>query len=1048
MKTYIDFYRHHGVRLISHLQAPPFSKLETLELPRGSIFHFISENPLVVGPSADEDLFKTITRPILMSHITENGDNKGAPRKLPISAEQLIKNYHVKNRRYRRMISLDSVMRDENTLVVYNYGFIPQEYRYVRSIYAKYYEWWNIQSAVWKNINALAETTDRQHFIVCKIPNVLPGRSQLISATNHIDQVAMKNFNSPESLTILELWKWFGEEESESVFNNLSEKAADKTNIIFIDSGKWFCFNLGLIQSWRSATKQEMAEEEDYAVKGYKPSEMQKIILRMFMAVTVARGEIVDETNTEVVSTVIATSPDAKKITSTTVTPIAATITQPNDTINEVVKDSSFMSKLEEDIESIEIVANKVQNEPTPSDTSVDAFIDDIDNSTPQELDKGILTVCDRLAENGTISALQYKNYVTLANKYKTIIAPDGKTTLDNFIKIPADTLKLEKSPTIKDIKTVPDKSMLSSSLMEFDKRYIKEVLHKDVASMVLNVQNAGIVVTEYDVERVEEVMGAYDIYTIRVSPVEGANSTFRFKLPVINDDGVWVSNAIKYRMRKQIGQLPICKISPEAVALTSYYGKVFVRRSSKKTNDYGQWIRNNVMAYGLDDENKIITKLYPSNVFDNLFKAPRLFSTLAMGFRAFEFNPAGFNQGTFYVNLDHTKRMETYGKDVLKKYEKDGSVVFGTNETMTSYLVMDKNSSIYYTDEAGSLVDMGPIEHLLNLPVDKAPIDYVDLRVMGQNIPLGIILGYELGLDKLMRLLNVTPRRVPVGTRVNLDVSEYALVFNDETLVFSRDDQQAAMLLAGFNEYHRAIKNYSVYDFDKRGVYLNVLETNKIGVRYLREIDLMYQMFIDPITRDLLIEMNEPVTFRGLLMRSCEMLINDYHPDELDPAFMRHKGYERIAGAVYSEIVKSIRAHNGRVGKSKQPIDLNPYAVWKNISQDPSIALVSDINPIENLKQVEAVTFNGTGGRNSRSMTKKTRLYHPNSMGTISEATVDSSDVAINVFTSADPQYTSLRGMSKRYEIGKTGATALLSTSALMSPASDRDDPKRVIWR
>ena len=71
---------------------------------------------------------------------------------------------------------------------------------------------------------------------------------------------------------------------------------------------------------------------------------------------------------------------------------------------------------------------------------------------------------------------------------------------------------------------------MLSSSLMEFDKRYIKEVLHKDVASMVLNVQNAGIVVTEYDVERVEEVMGAYDIYTIRVSPVEGANSTFRFK--------------------------------------------------------------------------------------------------------------------------------------------------------------------------------------------------------------------------------------------------------------------------------------------------------------------------------------------------------------------------------------------------------------------------------------------------------------------------------------------------------------------------------------
>ena len=49
----------------------------------------------------------------------------------------------------------------------------------------------------------------------------------------------------------------------------------------------------------------------------------------------------------------------------------------------------------------------------------------------------------------------------------------------------------------------------------------------------------------------------------------------------------------------------------------------------------------------------------------------------------------------------------------------------------------------------------------------------------------------------------------------------------------------------------------------------------------------------------------------------------------------------------------------------------------------------------------------------------------------------------AINVFTSADPQYTSLRECLSGMRLVKTGATALLSTSALMSPASDRDDPK-----
>jgi hypothetical protein len=132
-------------------------------------------------------------------------------------------------------------------------------------------------------------------------------------------------------------------------------------------------------------------------------------------------------------------------------------------------------------------------------------------------------------------------------------------------------------------------------------------------------------------------------------------------------------------------------------------------------------------------------------------------------------------------------------------------------------------------------------------------------------------------------------------------------------------------------------------------------------------------------------------------------------------------------------------------LGKSNAPVEMNPYAVWKRISEDPSKAQVSEINPIKELKELEAVTFGGTGGRSSRSMVKLTRAYHPNDMGTISESTVDNSDVGINVFMSPDPQFTSLRGMSKRYDFAKGDATPLLSTSALLGVGSDRDDPKRV---
>jgi N-acetylmuramoyl-L-alanine amidase len=552
MKTYFDFYRLHGVRYITHLQHPPFSPLETLELPKGSIFHFVSDNPLVVGPSVDEQLFKNITRPILMGHITENGDGKGTPRRLPIAAEPLVKNYHVKNRRYRRMISIESSIRDENSLIVFNYGFIPQEYRYVRSIYAKYYEWWNIQAAVWNNIEVINKEYDRQHFIVCKIPATLPSKNQLDSATAHIDQTAIKNFHTPESLMLLELWKWFGEEEESSVINRLSSKAANKTNIIFLDAGKWFCINLGLVQSWRSATKKELETDPNAETKGYSPDELQKIVLRMYLSVTSAREETVAETET---SSTVVVNKNSSKISTTEIKVDTTTAIDPahggqTDNISDVKKDSAFIDKLESDLADIATVANKVQEKV--EDKEPDFIITEPDKEP--ELEDGIISVCDRLAESGSITALQYKNYTTLASKYKSITAPDGQSTLDEFIKIPPSTLLLTSTPTIKDISTVVDKSMLSSSLIDFDKRYIKEVMSKDVASMVLNIQKAGIAITEYEVERTEEVMGSYDMYTVRVSPVEGMNSTFRFKLPVIEEDGTYRSNGIKYRIRKQVG--------------------------------------------------------------------------------------------------------------------------------------------------------------------------------------------------------------------------------------------------------------------------------------------------------------------------------------------------------------------------------------------------------------------------------------------------------------------------------------------------------------
>ncbi|MBB5409294.1 hypothetical protein HDG34_003235 [Paraburkholderia sp. HC6.4b] len=1100
------WYRQFGVRRSNQLVQPPLPGMDRLILPRRSLFHYPGTGPLDDGPDATQLEFRGITRPILVHHVVRQSVNLGNPRPLPTPVATLASRFFQKKRRYKKLVNFETATRDDNTLCVFNYAFLWRTYRYARSIYAGTWQWHNINETLWMQVTEVASRSNRNQFIPVALPAVLPCLTDLKlgemgQPMGQMSQRLVKRFAAHESLMILEIWKWLGENRKASMISHVPDDRLSRVNLILEESGRWFVVNLGTLNGWRVATKEELEANPEANRHGFEPNRIQRYFLRMLMTLmevrTAAAPEVsaqsgaarepsaappeepvnvVDETSAEagpagahfgdqVTRTVQqpqqlpdspafhATHPrqahddqeDEREEDNARVGRVAARLAvaqhEPDERGVDIHPDEELEQQIEADLQQLEHIAGLTfSDEDTtagpaaPAETAAPAG--------PLAPEDAVMKIADRLAAQGMMSAGEHRRYQTLSQAYKKIVAPDGRSTLSAFVQIPPGDVHIAESPAITDIPTVLDKTMLRSSLLTFDPKYIRTVMQKDIAGMVLNLQHAGLCVTGYDVEDVDDVMGAYRIHTARVVPIEGAASTLRFRLPVVDEDGTFTSNGVKYRMRKQKGDLPIRKIAPGRVALTSYYGKVFVSRSTKRVNDYATWLTNAIMAAGLDPHAGLVTQMHTAPVFDNLFACPRLYSTLATSFRSFQL--AGFEW-----NFDHTRRETLYGTDTLRRYEQhgehEGAIVCGQSLTDPAALaVMDQHGALREVRE-GKEQPLPTFEAMLQLDATKAPVDFAEVMVLGRAIPLGLVLGYEMGLEPLMKLLRVTPRRVPAGQRVSLQPEEYALVFADETLVFPKANTFASMVLAGFNEYHRSIRTFNVHEFDRRGVYLNVLESGGQSQRYLREIDLQYQLFVDPITRELLVDMKEPTDYQGLLLRACAMLLADHHPDELDSAWMRIKGYERMAGAVYSEIVRSIRVHHGRPGRNRLPIDLNPFQVWKNVTQDPAKLQISEINPIQNIKEMEAVTYSGVGGRGARSMVKHTRAYHRNDMGTISEATTDSSDVGVNTYTSADPQFTSLRGISRRYETGRTGATALFSTSALLAPAADRDDPKRV---
>lgn len=1073
MINYDVFYKRNVVRLPQHLMLPYMPTIDKFEFPFRSVHHYVAWDSVLDGPESSEYFYRNIDKKIFVEHVFELVGDKGKPRRAPIPLLPIARQWHMKNKRFRYAENAAETVTDRMTLVVVNYGIIAKAYRYTRSLYADYYKWANIQTTLWSKVGKIAANTDNNQFVFVELPTKLMGMSVLDQHASRFSERTVRNFGGPNGWFILEMWKWLSEEyRNNSVIGDLPQEALNKINLVINESGRFVVINLGVLNSWRfiktsgnnlvpateafddpafedffklidldpiSLTSRLAMESIEQMVSNQRakisPRELQKRFLKLLMTMIGLRGAATveiddagqptgaDDTGVAAahapVHQIEPTQEDEEK----TATQIA------EDILKNLDQDIAALDEMSDDSDE-EDVEDKSSNPSTAEPRLIggEYSIQDFDQDTkPEDV---IRDIVDDLADSGMMPAGDYRRFLRLSENYKQITAPNSNQTLAEFATVKPEDLAITKPFEFADIKTVSDKTMLSNTLMEFDEKYVKNILNKDIASMIVNAQKGGFIINRYDVERMENIAGKFDTHTVRITPVEGLPSTLRFTIPVVEEDGVYTSGGVRYIPRKQRGDKPLRKTDPDRVAMTTYFGKTFVSRNDKRVNDYGEWLRGRIMEKGMDPTDQDITHLSPANVFDNTFDAARTYTSVAQRFKSFD--ARGYH-------FDFNRNSELFEDYVKKSFNKNGMVVVAKNDA-GEHLVVDKNNVIYAVTKDG-LDPRGTFESFLGINTKDAPVDFAQVKIYGKNLPVGIVLSYMYGLEKLLEMLKVHPRRVPVGQRLHLQDNEFAITFSDETLVFSRDDQLASLVFGGFRDFERTIKQYSVHTFDRKNVYLNVLESQGIGVRFLREIDMFNNLFVDPISKDLLQKDGLPTTFPGMLIKATEYLKTDTHPDTLDMAYMRIKGYERFAGAVYSEICQAIREHKSRSGRSHQQIDMNPHSVWLKIAQDRSVITSSGINPIKNIKEREAVTYNGVGGRTSRSMVRSTRAYHRNDMGVISESTVDNSDVGINTFMSANPQFDSLRGTTLPYDVNNPNPTSLLSTGAQLSVGSTHDD-------
>lgn len=1087
---YPEFIKRNLVRLDSQFTKPPMTPKGKLMLPFGSVYHTYEEGTGVFG--MDDDIIKAHKGDATVENVLGLYPNveHGKLRIRTYSAPSLIMEFNKHNKQYEKFDSAKGrLAKTPRLLHIVNYGNMLHEITQLEEPLMEYHGYKNYWESFFSYMGEKIAQDKRQHFFKVEPPLIVPPRTTLdrVKEKAEFNVTECGYFIDNQQLFILEFWR-FLERDNEAVsqlsmFSKIAKADLERLNVIFDLGTHYAVVNFGLLDHWVKTKENKKGS--------WTPEHAQKRLVKLLINLADFRTNtrsaepdvddmeddlreaLGDDYEDDSQSSLDFEAEEAKKELARATFEVEETkkpkggfykkpaqknlgSSQPNlaASIRNIIEQDNVESFLSDDTLDDEV--DKAIAEATPkADTATDDELDKLEeiqnealknqqigNYQPYvpaavELSDNVRNKAREVAARGLMTSAELRRYEKLANSWESIKAPDGSLMKDYLTIDPKDKVIDNNTKIANPMTSVLDPTFLESSLKKMDKVYVEKFMDKHVHAMVIHsLQREGIIVKDIKRTHVKTLMDDYYQYSVKVIPVVGEESTMTFKIPRVTTDGTMIARNVKIRMRKQRADLPIRKLAPEKVAMTSYHSKLFVTRSARMTTNYDKWICKQIYE-GTLAEKPFVSDLVYGSTFDPDLRAPRVYTGIAKTYTAFKCG----DKGQYHLNFDH----KTFKPDQMIEHKiKKGEQPCGT-----------VNGKIIVIDDLGILTwvkgnergIIGTLESVIGVPDDaKRPIGMIEVGpVAGKEIPLGFLLGYYLGLGNLLATLKVPHRRINKGQRMNLEAGEFAIRFADQTLIVKSNDPITVMLLNGFNRYKNEIANVSVWDFDKRDGYEKVFDINEIRTRHLQRLQQIRTNWIDPITEDILIEMGYPVDMVLLFLEAAKLLEYDDHPDENDITYSRARGYERVSGMVYASTMDALSAFNARPNNPKAKLSMNPEEVWFAVTTDQTTAPVDDSNPLQSIKDRSVVVFSGKGGRDGQTMTAKHRRFHKSGVGIISSDTVDSGDVATITYLTANPQFKSIYGTTGQLDKPNSNAAATMSESMLMCPGAKYDDPKRI---
>lgn len=617
--------------------------------------------------------------------------------------------------------------------------------------------------------------------------------------------------------------------------------------------------------------------------------------------------------------------------------------------------------------------------------------------------------------------------------------------------------------------RTIPKKNISSSikninenvktvKYANINKDYIENIMPSDIAKVFtsLNNKDMKLFVRDIKVEDSSDELNYKETYRVILEDELKQRHSITVDIPKFIDNKFMYLGSNKKIIDKQNFLYPVVKTAPDTVQIVTNYNKVFIRRIGTKSISSVERIMKLISS---DDEcykyftvgnNSATNRSFITSIeYDEFAKVLTKFNSpncLIM-----------FNQG------EALKYSETHGINVFS--DNDKYIFIGTLNK--KYLFIDADDQLVkYIDPKD--IDSDPTANpedllssgtsLSDVIVSELPEElqnafiktrstkklmYSTATVMAQAIPFIVLLMFWEGFSSVIKKIGMKyefSKSYP-GT---VNANQAVVRFKDCYFIYT-EDLATSLLMNGIKLLDT--ENYNMGDYDTKEPYIDFFVKKYGRASAMNAIYNYYEFLIDPITKEILEDINLPTDLVSLCIYANSLLADESYTKENSQTLSRVRSTEIIPAILYCSLSNEYLNYKNSAGKKK--ISLPKDCVIKQLLALQTVEDYSTLNPVVELEKDRAITSKGFRGINlDRAYTEEKRGYDDSMVGVISMDTSPDGNCGINRFLTMEPNITSARGyvdIKSKKELGELKDVNLFSPAELLYPLGNtRDDSIR----